>query len=193
MKLRHYPHTLELTHAFTLARSSRTTTPAVMVEFEHDGLTGYGEAALPPYLGETPATVAAFLDRCDLARFSDPFLLEEILPALDALAPGQPAAKAAVDLALHDWIGRRLGAPWHRLWGLDRAKIPPTSFTIGIDTPEVVREKVRAATAFALLKVKLGRDTDRLLIETIRQETDRPLTVDANQGWTDRAAALRLT
>lgn len=193
MQLRHYPHTLELTHAFTLATSSRTTTPAVMVEFEHDGLTGYGEAALPPYLGETPATVAAFLDRCDLARFADPFLLEEILPALDALAPGQPAAKAAVDLALHDWIGRRLGAPWHRIWGLDPARIPPTSYTIGIDTPEVVRAKVRAATGFALLKVKLGRDTDRLLIETIRQETDRPLTVDANQGWTDRDEALRMT
>ena len=141
MHLRFSPYTLELKHAFTIATSSRTTTPAMLVEVEHEGIVGYGEAAMPPYLGESQATAAAFLTRAVplLARLADPFQLEEILPALDALAPGNPAAKAAVDIALHDWIGKKLGAPWHRLWGLDAAKTPVTSFTIGLDTAEIVR------------------------------------------------------
>lgn len=191
MKLRFSPHTLELRHAFTIATSSRTTTPAMLVEVEHDGLTGYGEAAMPPYLGESQATAAAFLRQVDLGRFPDPFRLEEILPAVDALAPGNPAAKAAVDIALHDWIGKKLGAPWYRLWGLDPARTPVTSFTIGLDTAEVVRQKTREAAPYKIIKVKLGRDTDRLMIEAIRSVTDKPITVDANQGWTDRNEALK--
>ena len=194
MQLRHYPHTLELRHAFTIATASRTTTPATMVEIERDGIVGYGEAAMPPYLGESQATAAAFLDRVDLARFADPFQLEEFLPAIDALAPGNTAAKAAIDIALHDWIGKKLGAPWFRLWGLDPAKAPVTSFTIGIDTPEIVRQKTREAAPYKIIKVKLGRDaaTDRGLIDAIRDVTATPITVDANQGWRDRAEALRM-
>lgn len=194
MQLRFQPYTLELRHAFGIASNTRTATPAMLVEVERDGLIGYGEAAMPPYLGETQQTAANFLRRVDLARFADPFQLETILPAIDALAPGNAAAKAAVDLALHDWIGKKLGAPWFRLWGLDPAKAPVTSFTIGIDTPEVVRAKTRDAAPYKLLKVKLGRspDDDRALIEAIRSETDKPISVDANQGWTDREDALRL-
>jgi L-alanine-DL-glutamate epimerase-like enolase superfamily enzyme len=193
MLLRHYPYTLELAHAFNLAASSRTTTPAVLVELEHEGLTGYGEAAMPPYLGESQASAAAFLNLVDPTALGDPFQLEEILPHLDALAPGNTAAKAALDIALHDWIGKKLGAPWHRLWGLDAAHAPVTSFTIGIDTPEIVRRKTEEAAPYKILKVKLGRDTDRQLIETIRQVTDKPITVDANQGWRDREEAVRMS
>jgi len=195
MILRHFPHTLELRHAFTIATASRTTTPAVIVTVERDGVVGYGEAAMPPYLGESQASAAAFLERVDLARFADPFQLEEILPAIDALAPGNTAAKAAVDIALHDWIGQKLGAPWFRIWGLDPAKAPVTSFTIGIDTPEVVRQKTVEAAPYKIIKVKLGRDpaTDRRLIDTIREVTDRPITVDANQGWKIRDEALRMS
>ena len=194
MQLRFQPYTLELRHAFGIASNTRTATPAMLVEVERDGLIGYGEAAMPPYLGETQQTAADFLRRVDLARFPDPFQLETILPAIDALAPGNAAAKAAVDLALHDWIGKKLGAPWFRLWGLDPAKTPVTSFTIGIDTPEVVRAKTREAAPYKVLKVKLGRspDEDRAIIEAIRAETDKPISVDANQGWTDREAALRM-
>ncbi len=190
--LRYRPCTLELRHAFGVASNTRTATPAVLVEVERDGLTGHGEASLPPYLGETAGSVCGFLARVDLARFPDWTRLDEILPALDALAPGHTAAKAAVDLALHDWLGRRQGAPLHRFWGLDPAKAPPTSFTIGLDTPEVVRMKVREAAPYPLLKAKLGRDNDREMIEVIRAETGRPLVVDANQGWTDRDAAARM-
>ena len=194
MKLRFFPLTLELRHAFTIATASRTTTPAMLVEIEHEGVTGYGEAAMPPYLGESQASASAFFEKVDLSRFSDPFQLEEILPAIDALAPGNTAAKAAIDIALHDWVGKKLSAPWYRIWGLDPTKTPVTSFTIGIDTPEIVRQKTREAAPYKIIKVKLGRDvaTDRQLIEAIRDVTDRPITVDANQGWRDRTEALRM-
>jgi len=192
MQLRFTPYTLELRHAFTIATASRTTTPAMLVEVEHDGVIGYGEAAMPPYLGESQATATAFFQRVDLGRFADPFRLEEILSAVDALAPGNPAAKAAIDIALHDWIGKQLGAPWHRIWGLDPRKAPVTSFTIGIDMPEVVKQKTREAAPYRILKVKLGRENDREIIEAIRTVTDKPITVDANQGWKDRATALTM-
>lgn len=196
MKLRHQPYTLQLRHAFGIAGGTRTSTPAMLVELEHDGVTGFGEASMPPYLGETQAGAAAFLDRAAalLAGVEDPFLREEILPAVDALAPGNAAAKAAVDIALHDWIGKRLGAPWHRLWGLDPRRAPVTSYTIGIDTPEVVRAKTREAAAYKVLKVKLGRGeaADREIVGAIRDESEAPLTVDANQGWRTRDEALRM-
>jgi L-Ala-D/L-Glu epimerase / N-acetyl-D-glutamate racemase len=191
MILRFQPYTLELKHAFTIATSSRTTTPAMLVEVEHEGVVGYGEAAMPPYLGESQETAAAFFRQVDLGRFPDPFQLEEIIPALDAMAPGNTAAKAAIDIALHDWVGRKLGAPWFRLWGLDPQKTPVTSFTIGIDTPELVRQKTREADIYKIIKVKLGRDSDQAMIEAIRSVTDKPITVDANQGWTNRDEALR--
>jgi L-alanine-DL-glutamate epimerase-like enolase superfamily enzyme len=192
MRLRYYPYSLELRHAFNIANNSRTTTPAMMVEVEQDGIIGYGEASMPPYLGESPETAAAFLRRVDLTRFPDPFQFEEILPAIDALAPGNTAAKAAVDIALHDWVGKTLDVPLHRLWGLNPARTPVTSFTIGIDTPDIIRQKMLEAAPYRILKVKLGGDTDRLMIETIRSVTDKPITVDANQGWTDRNEALKM-
>ena len=193
MKFRFCPFTLELKHAFTLATSSRTTTPVMLVEVEQDGVIGYGEASMPPYLGETQESAAAFFGRVDSEAFADPFQLEEILPSIDAIAPGNTAAKAAVDIALHDWIGRTLGVPLHRLWGLNPASAPLTSFTIGIDTRDVVRQKTRAASSYKIIKVKLGRgaDSDRMMIEAIREETDAPIFVDANQGWRDREEALR--
>jgi len=196
MKLRFFPYTLQLRHAFGISGGTRTTTPAMIAELEHEGVTGYGEAAMPPYLGESQETAAGFLEKAAvlLAGVRDPFQREEILPAIDALAPGHPAAKAAVDIALHDWIGKRLGAPWHRLWGLDPKKTPVTSFTIGIDTPDRMRAKTREAEAYRILKVKLGRDAaaDRASIDAIREATDKPITVDANQGWRDREEALRM-
>ena len=190
MKLSFRPYTLELRHTFTLSTSSRTTTPAMLTQVEYDGIVGYGEAAMPPYLGESQQSAAEFLSKVDLGRYADPFELETILADLDAGAPGNTAAKAAVDIALHDLVGKLLGQPWYRLWGLDPQKTPPTSFTIGIDTAENVRKKVKEADAFKVLKVKLGRDNDREMITTIRSLTDRPLTADPNQGWQDKQEAL---
>ena len=190
MTLRFRPYTLELRHVFTIANSSRSTTAVMLTEIEYDGVTGYGEASMPPYLGESHETATAFLKKVDLSKYENPFELETILHDIDALAPGNPAAKASVDIALHDLIGRLMKQPWYNIWGFDPKKAPYTSFTIGIDTQDVVRQKTKEAAEFKVLKVKLGRDTDRMIIETIRSVTNTPITADVNQGWKDRAAAL---
>jgi L-alanine-DL-glutamate epimerase-like enolase superfamily enzyme len=146
---------------------------------------------MPPYLGQTVESVTTFLSRVNLEQFNDPFQLDTILAYVDSLSPEDGAAKAAIDIALHDLVGKLLGQPWWRLWGLDPAKTPNTTFTIGIDTPDVVREKTRECTdRFKILKVKVGLDNDKEMINTIREITDLPLAVDANQGWKDREQAL---
>ena len=191
MHLTYFPYELQLQHTFTVASYSRTTTPDVQVEIEYDGYTGYGEASMPPYLGHTVESVCAFLQKVNLEQFSDPFQLEDILTYVDGLSEGDAPAKAAIDIALHDLVGKLIGQPWWRLWGLDAAKAPSTTFTIGIDTPEVVREKtLECADRFNILKVKVGLDSDEQMIRTIRSVTDLPLAVDANQGWKDRQKAL---
>jgi len=192
LSLRYHPFDLQLRHTFTVAGSSRNTTPVVFTEISHEGLTGYGEASLPPYLGETRASVMGFLKRVDLGQFRDPFLVEEILEYVDALEEGHRAAKASIDIALHDLIGKMVDQPLYRLWGLNPGKAPLTSFTIGIDTPEVVRQKTREAARFRVLKVKLGGGNDREMINAVRSVTDVPLYVDVNQGWTDREQALEM-
>jgi L-alanine-DL-glutamate epimerase-like enolase superfamily enzyme len=191
MTLSYRPYDLQLRHVFTIANSSRTTTPVVLTEIEYDGTTGYGEASLPPYLGETQASVIEFLKKADLSRFASPFELEDILTEVDKIAENNTAAKAAIDIALHDLTGKIIGQPWHKLWGLDKNKAPSTTFTIGIDSAEAVKAKTReAAPLYNILKVKLGRDNDKEMIEAIRSVTDKPVAVDANQGWNDRQYAL---
>ena len=186
------PNELKLRHAFNLARSSRTTTPDVLVQLEYDGIVGYGEASMPPYLGESIASVTAFLGKLDLSQFSDPFRIEEILEYVDNVAPDNRAAKASVDIALHDLLGKIMGQPWYKIWGLSPEKTPDTSFTIGIDKPDIVRQKVDEAKPYKVLKVKMGLDNDKELVEIIRTKTDVPLCVDANQGWTDKEKALEM-
>ncbi len=191
LHLRFFPYELELRHTFTVASYSRTSTPGVQVEITWEGVTGYGEASMPPYLGQSVASVTAFLERVNLSQFTDPFRLEDILSYVDSLSSGDSAAKAAIDIALHDLVGKLMGQPWYRIWGLDPGKAPSTTFTIGIDTPEVVREKtLEAAGKFNILKVKVGLDSDEEMIRTIRSVTSVPLAVDANQGWKDRSKAL---
>lgn len=193
LKLRFKPYDLQLKHTFTLAGSSRTTTAVMLTEIEYDGIIGYGEASMPPYLGESHATATKFLSSLDLNQFNDPFRLDEILEYVDQKAEGNCAAKASVDIALHDLLGKIMGQPWYKIWGFNAEDTPNTSFTIGIDTDEVVRQKVKEAEGFKILKVKLGRDNDKQMIETIRSVTDVPMCVDVNQGWTDKKHALEMT
>jgi len=190
MRLTYRPYTLELKHVFTVAVHSRTTTPAVLTELEYEGITGYGEASMPPYLGESQDSVIKFLSQVDLTQFKDPFQLEHILDYIDSLTSGNYAAKAAVDIALHDLVGKLLGKPWYQIWGFDPANTPDTTFTIGIDTPEIIRQKLNEAEPYNIIKIKLGRDNDREIVETIRSVTAKRLTVDVNQGWTDKHQAL---
>ena len=191
LKLSFEPYELILRHTFTVASYSRKTTPGVQVRIDYEGFTGYGEASMPPYLGQTVESVCTFLSKVNLEQFKDPFRLEEILGYVDSLSPGDNAAKAAIDIALHDLVGKLMGQPWWRIWGLDPSKAPDTTFTIGIDTAAVVRQKtLECAEKFNILKVKVGLDNDKEMIQTIREVTDLPLAVDANQGWRDRQQAL---
>ena len=191
LRLSFEPYELQLRHTFTVSSYSRKTTPGVQVRIDYEGFTGYGEASMPPYLGQSVETVTNFLSKVDLSQFRDPLQLDNILSYIDSLSPGDGAAKAAVDIALHDLVGKLIGLPWWRIWGLDATKTPDTTFTIGIDTPDVVREKTReCADRFNILKVKVGLDNDQEMIRTIREITELPLAVDANQGWKDREKAL---
>ena len=192
MKLTYRPYTLELKHVFTIATNSRTTTPVVLTEIEFNGIVGYGEASMPPYLGESHESVQAFLSKVNLNKYENPFDLETILNDIDNISQGNTAAKAAIDIALHDLVGKLMGQPWFNIWGYDKDKTPNTSFTIGIDTPDVVRQKTKEAGEFKVLKVKLGRDTDKEIIETIRSVTDKPITGDVNQGWKNKENALEM-
>lgn len=191
MYLSFEPYQLELAHTFTVASGSRTSTPGVQARIDFDGFVGYGEASMPPYLGHTTEEVMEFLRKVDLTQFRDPFQLEEIHEYIEGLAPGNEPAKAAVDIALHDLVGKLYGQPLWRIWGFDASKAPNTSFTIGIDTPEVVEQKTREALGrFKVLKVKVGLDSDKEMIDAIRNVTDVPLVVDANRGWKDKFDAL---
>ena len=146
---------------------------------------------MPPYLGHTVESVCDFLSKVDLGRFESPFLLEDIMQYLDTLSDGDSPAKAAIDIALHDLTGKLIGRPLFEIWGYNPDKAGPTTFTIGIDTPEIVREKtLECAGLYKILKVKVGLDTDEQMIRTIRSITDLPIAVDANQGWKDRQKAL---
>jgi L-alanine-DL-glutamate epimerase-like enolase superfamily enzyme len=182
MKLSFRPYELQLSHTFTVAGNSRNTTPVVLTEIEYEGLTGYGEASLPPYLGENQESVIRFLNKVNLEQFKDPFMLDDILAYVDGLNEGNRAAKACVDIALHDLIGKLVDLPLYRLWGINPNNTPLTSFTIGIDTAEVVREKTIEADRFKVLKVKLGGGNDREMINTVRSVSNVPIYVDVNQG-----------
>ncbi len=190
LKFRFSPYTLELKHAFGIASGTRNTTPVMLTEIEWEGVIGYGEASMPPYLGESHQTAAEFLSRLQLEQFHDPFQMEEILTYVDGVAEGNYAAKASVDIALHDLVGKLLGQPWYKIWGYNPEKTPNTSYTIGIDSLEMIREKVQEASDFRILKIKLGSNADKQIIQTIRNLTDVPLCVDANQGWPDKCMAL---
>jgi len=184
----------KLTHPFTVSGYTRTTTPIVLTEIMYDGITGYGEAAMPPYLGESQASVISFLQKVNLQQFKNPFELDDILAYVDSIAINNTAAKASVDIALHDLIGRLMGQPWHAIWGYTGSKAPVTTFTIGIDTEDVIRQKTKEAAPYKVLKVKLGVDeaTDKMLITTVRSVTDKPIRVDINQGWKDKHYALKM-
>jgi L-alanine-DL-glutamate epimerase-like enolase superfamily enzyme len=192
MELTFRPFDAQMRHVFTIANSSRTTTPIVLTEIAYDGYVGYGEAAMPPYLGESQASVIEFLKRVDLSQFKSPFEMQDILTYVDAITTNNTAAKAAVDIALHDLVGKIMGQPWWKIWGFNAATTPNTSFTVGLDTEELVKEKTREASPYKVIKVKLGRDeaTDKMMINTIRSVTNTTICVDANQGWKDKYYAL---
>jgi L-Ala-D/L-Glu epimerase len=172
--------------------SSSEYRDTLYVRLRHDGTTGIGEGAPIVRYQESAADGQRALEGLrDFLEGADPWARARLLDELGRRLPGQYAAKAAVDIALHDWAGQKLAAPLYRLFGLDRADAPVTTFSIGIDTPEITREKVREAAPFPVLKIKVGLDTDEPTMEAVRSVTSKPLRVDANEGWKDKELALR--
>ena len=181
---------LELKHPFSIAKFTRTSTPLLLLKLNYEGFLGYGEASMVPYMGESYASANAFLAKIDWNRFQHPFDFAEIHHYLDSVESGNPAVKAAIDIALNDLNGKILNQPCYKIFGSDPAKMPVTSYKVGIDTPQVIKEKLKDAENFKVIKVKLGRDNDKELINTIRTVTSLPLYVDANQGWSDKKQAI---
>ena len=178
MKLSSHPMTLDLRSTFRVSHGASDQRHNVLVKIEHDGLVGYGEAAAVFYYGDTQESLMAYLNALPNLG-DDPFLLEDVL---NALPPGPPAARAAVDIALHDLWGKILGQPLYRLFGLMPAPLPPTSFTIGIDAPEVMAARVKELN-YPVIKVKLGADDPEAAVAAIRKSTTARLRVDANAAW----------
>jgi L-alanine-DL-glutamate epimerase-like enolase superfamily enzyme len=187
--IRHRPLDLHLRHTFRIARGASDVRENLLVEVEHEGVVGLGEAAPIPRYGEDRASAAAAVEAM-AGRLGDPRHFATAAGA--AAVAGQRSAEAAVDMALHDLAARRLGVPLFELLGLDPGRTPQTSFTIGLDTPEIVVRKVREASAYPILKVKMGAADDRAVLSAVRDTTDRPIRVDANEGWTPEDALARL-
>jgi len=192
MKLRFSPYLLEFKHPFTIAAGSRNSTPIVITELEHEGVIGYGESSMPPYLGESHESVIRFLTKAEkiLALYKDPFEKGIILQQVDAIEKGNTAAKAAIDIALHDLTGKLQNKPCYTFWNADRSKTPFSFFTIGMDSEEMIRQKVTEGEQFHFLKIKLSGENDKSIIETIRSVSNKPIAVDVNQGWKDKHQAL---
>jgi L-alanine-DL-glutamate epimerase-like enolase superfamily enzyme len=183
------PLELRLRHTFRIARGASDSRFNVLVEAEHDGRLGRGEAAPILRYGEDQASATAAVQAM-AARLGEPRHFASV--AREAAGAGQAAAEAALDIALHDLAAQRCGVPLFEMLGLDPRRVPATSFTIGIDTPEVVVAKVREASAFEVLKIKLGGDNDREMLTAVRDTTRQRLRVDANEGWTPDTALERL-
>lgn len=191
MQIRYSLFELKFNHPFAIAAGTREGTPVVYVELEQNGIIGYGEAALPPYLPETQESVMRFLSKLNFQEYNDVvFEKEEILNYLFSVSENEFSAKAAVDIALHDLTGKLINKPCYEILGFKKENTPHTAFTIGMDTPKVILQKLKEAENFNLLKIKLGGPFDKLIIETIRRVTDKPICVDANQGWEEKEFAL---
>ena len=184
--------TLHTRHPFIIARGGRSEYQVVWVRVtDSDGTEGWGEAYPSSYYGESLEGVQAALKRVAAKLPDDPFDLEGAEAALARLIPESAATRAALSEAYHDLVGKRLGVPLWKLWGLNAKDAPRSSFTIGIDEPEKMRQKIAEAASYPVLKIKLGTDRDEAILKTIRDATDKPIRVDANAGW-DQAKALRM-
>jgi L-Ala-D/L-Glu epimerase len=185
--------TLRTTHPFVIARGGQSDHRTVWVRLtDAEGNEGWGEAAPSKYYGETAESVLAALQVYGSMLPDDPFQLEEAERRWENKLRGNAAARAALSTALHDLVGKRLDVPLFRMWGLDPCAAPPSTFTIGLDTPERIGAKVQEAAQYPILKVKLGTDRDLEILRAIRQATDKEIRVDANCGWTVKRALRML-
>ncbi len=179
---------LKLTEPFRISRGVQNYAQRVVVSITAEGQTGIGEAAPSTFYGETQETVLACMPTYAEQLGDDPFALEDILTSLEKTIRRNAAARAAIDMAFYDLVGKLLGVPVYKLLGLNAAKTPQTSFTIGLDTPAEMARKARQAEDFPILKVKLGSRQDLDCIKAIRDVSNATIRVDANAGWTVKEA-----
>lgn len=189
MELRWSRQQLILKHAFTISRSSVSAKQTIRVELDHDGVVGLGEAIPTDYYGQTLNSAESALSGMADMLGDDPFQIEPILDRCLERYDDQRAAVSALDGALHDWVGKKLGVPVWRLLGLDPTAAPVSSFTIGIDEIDVIEAKTAEAAEFPILKVKVGTEHDEEILSAVRRVApDKTLRVDANCGWTAAGA-----
>lgn len=187
MPLAHQPLDLHLAKPFTIARGTQTTADNVLVRIHDDGLEGIGEAAPSEEYGDTQSSSTSFIDRAaEVISGTEP--ISALHGLLDRIARNNPAPKAAIDMAAYDLLGKRLGAPLHQILGLDASATPQTSFTIGIDSPEVMAEKAREAAGYPILKVKVGTANDMENLEAVRSASNAAIRLDANEAWSPKQA-----
>ena len=191
ISLSYYPFQLQFTHPFTVSGNSRTNTPIIIIQLEFEGVTGYGECTMPPYLGESQETVINFLNGIDLKQFDSPFEIDSLLHYVNELQEDNNAAKAGFDIALHDLICKLKATTVANYFNTPRSD-KQSSFTIGIDTPAKMVEKTIEAMelGFKVLKVKLGSDNDQEIMKRILEVWNGPFSIDANQGWKTKESAL---
>ena len=189
-KINYHPYTLGLKYVFRISRGSRSSTPLLLTAIEFDGVTGYGEASMPPLYGESHESAINFIEKVDLSGFNDPMDIESMMQYVDSIEPGNSAAKASIDIALHDIAGKVANKPVYQLLNLPGVDSIATSKTIGLDTPTIIKERTAEAKGFPYLKIKMGSINDREVMEAVRSESDVPLYVDANQGWKEKSLAL---
>jgi L-alanine-DL-glutamate epimerase-like enolase superfamily enzyme len=183
---------LNLAHTWTISRNSSDFKNNVFVKLERDGIVGYGEAAPNVRYGENAQLTTEKINGArDIFKTHNFYHYINIKTDLDKKILNQSCAKAALDIALMDWIGKAFHLPLYKMWGLDTADAPVTSFSIGIDTPEVIKQKVKEAAQYPILKIKVGTKDDKTIIEAVRSVTDKPIRVDANEGWKTREEALK--
>ncbi len=183
---------LKLRHTWTTTMSSSEYRDNLHLRFTNDGVTGLGEGAPIVRYDENAESARLVIDSVrDFVTKADTWHFEKLMAEVFRRVKGQYAGKAALDIALMDWIGKKLGVPIYRYFGLDPRDTPITTFSIGIDTPEITRQKVREAESFPVLKIKVGLQTDEATIEAVRSVTKKPLRVDANEGWKDKEEAVR--
>ncbi|MBP6670428.1 MAG: dipeptide epimerase [Gemmatimonadales bacterium] len=184
---------LRTRHPFIISRGGQSDYRTIWVRLvDHDGVEGWGEAAPARIYGESTETVLASLQNYAEHLAASPFHLEDIERQWETQMRLNPAARCALSAALHDLMGKKLGVPVYQLWGLNPAKAPRSTFTIGIDTAEKLRQKVLEAEEYPILKIKLGTDRDVEILKTIRDLTAKELRVDANTGWNTKQAIRML-
>lgn len=191
-KIRYEKFRLKLFHDWTITRGTATYKENVFVHFSKDGITGIGEAGHMTAAGQNAdRTISELKKLIPLYEKINPFEFFDLPERANEIVPGLSPAKAALDIALMDWLGKKSGLPLYKFFGVDPAKKVDTSFSIGRDKPEVMKQKVKEAEPYHIIKVKLTNQNDEEVIQTIRSVTDKPIRVDINEGWKNKEEAIK--